>query len=171
VAQTSQKDRWWIPLVVGLIAFVGSALGSALPRLAFEGEEAQKRLIEARINTYNDFFKGQALLIKATSKLEEGKEEEANVARDQYSAFVKEAKFRIGVYGTKPEVEAITDYFRKYLKYPPCNGPRQKWLDDIKTYQQIRNGVFREDSKQRVDDARLVLLLFDCQLPDEVAAR
>jgi hypothetical protein len=166
MAQIKKTDRWWVPLIVGLIAFVGSALGAALPRLAFESEEAQRKLIEARLDAYNDFLKGQAQKQLATQLLEQNRESDSNKARDEYSALVKGAKFRIGVYGTQSEIEAITDYFRTYLKYPQCDGDRQKWLDDIKTYQRIRDGIFRGDSKQKIDEARLILLLFDCQLPD-----
>lgn len=31
MSEQNKKHRWWIPLAVGLIAFVGSALGAALP--------------------------------------------------------------------------------------------------------------------------------------------
>jgi hypothetical protein len=150
------RERWWLPLIIGLIAFLGSALGAVLPRLSFESEETQRKLLEARINAYNDFFKGQAQLQEATQLIDQGRETEAKDAQDKYSVMVKEAKFRVAIYGNKSEVEAIEHYFRKYLHNPRCVGERQRWLDDIKLYQEVRNGVFRGDAKQKIDDAKLI---------------
>jgi len=171
MAEKKVRDRWWIPLAVGLIAFVGSSLGAAVPRMFFESEEAKRNLLDARLGAYNDFFKGQAKQHLVAQLLRDNKESEATKARDEYFALVREARFRIGVYGTLSEINALTDYFRKY--FPPflCDEPRQKWLDDIKIYQRIRDGVFRGKSSEQVEDARLILLLFDCQLPDEISAK
>lgn len=165
------KGHWLVPLGVGLIAFLGSALGAVLPRLAFESEETRRRLLEAQISAYNDFFAGQAQLQEATELFEQGRQSEGNAAQDKYSVAVKGAKLRIGVYGNRSEVEAIENYFRKYLQYPECTGARQKWLDDIRMYQEIRRGVFRGDAEQRVDDAKLILLLHGCRLPQEAVPK
>jgi hypothetical protein len=166
MAEKNKTDRWWIPLVVGLIAFVGSSLGAAVPRVLFESEEAKRNLLDARLDAYNDFFKGQAKQKLVAQLLHDKKESEATKAREEYFALVDDARFRIGAYGTQSEINAITDYFRKYLPSPPCGDPRQKWLDDIKIYQRIREGVFRGKSSEQVEDARMIVLLFDCELPD-----
>jgi len=171
MAEKKVRDRWWIPLAVGLIAFVGSSLGAAVPRMFFESEEAKRNLLDARLGAYNDFFKGQAKKQLAAQLFLDKKESEATQARDEYSTLVRDSRFRISAYGTQAEINALTDYFRKYLPSPTCDPPRQKWLDDIKTYQQIRDGVFRGKSSEQIDDARMILLLFDCQLPDEISAK
>lgn len=46
----ASKERWWLPLVLGLFTFFGGALGAVIPRLAFEGEETRRKLLEAQIN-------------------------------------------------------------------------------------------------------------------------
>ncbi len=180
----NSKDRWWLPLIVGLIAFLGAGLGAVLPRWYFESEETQRRLIEARINAYNDFFKGQARLQEGTELPEQGKGSEAGQVKDSSAAphtqektsaapkvqdnnsvMITDARFRVATYGNKSELEALEKYYRQYLPVPPCKGTRQKWLDDIRTYQEIRNGIFEGDSRQKIDDAKLILLLFNCHIP------
>ena len=164
------KEKWWqklMPLSVAVIAFIGSALGAGVPWWVFSAQEAEKRLLDSRLGAYNDFFKGQAKLQEATTLRAQGSNEEAKKAEEEYSSLVKSAKFRIAVYGTRTEIAAIVAYFKEYLSAPPCGGPRpERWRDDARIYQEIRKGIFRNDSSQLVDEESLILLLFDCQVPD-----
>jgi len=167
MAKGKTEEKWWqklLPLFVGLIAFTGSSLGAIYPRWAFPEEESQKRLLDSRISAYYDFFKGQAKLQEATQLREGGNLEGAKQAQDEYSRLVKDAKFRIAVYGTKAEISAVVNYFRKYLDIAPCPGASEKWKEDTRIYQEIRNGVYRNESSEKVDENSLALLLFDCQL-------
>lgn len=167
MAKATTKEANWqrlLPLLIALVAFIGSALGAIYPRWAFPAEETQRRLIESRINAYHDFLKGQAKLQESIQLSEEGKKEAAEKAQQEYSILVKESKFNIAVYGRKEEVIAIANYFRKYLNIPACGGLREKWEDDVRIYQEIRNGVYRNDSSEMVDESSLAVLLFDCHL-------
>jgi len=160
------KDAWWqrwMPVIVAVIAFTGSALGTAVPRLWFTDEESTKRLLDARLSAYNDFLKGQVKLMEAGG-LQEGSPAKEK-ALQEYSALIREARFRIALYGTRADIIAITDYFGKYFDSQPCVGSKEKWKDDIRFYQEIRKGIFRNDSDETVNDDRMILLLFNCRAP------
>lgn len=167
----SGRLKDWMPLITALIAFIGVGMGAGLQKYLEARSERQKNLLELRLNAYRTFFGGQAKLqearqleLAAPVALSPEQQQAAEKLQVEYRLAVKDAKFQIAVFGTKPVVESLANYFRRYFPVERCGGSAEMWRDDIQTYQQMRREVFGDDASQRIDDATLLLLLFNCQL-------
>lgn len=159
----------FMPLITALIGLAGGLLGTFVGASVQHANsvqlERQRYLLDSRTTAYNNFFAGQAKLLEANEREANGAMDEANKLRSEYRLLVRDARFQIAIFGTRPVVNNLVDYFRATLPLKPCEGTREIWLKDIRTYQQMRREVFEGDARQSVDDSTLILLLFDCQLP------
>jgi hypothetical protein len=150
-----------------LLAALGAAFGAYWQQTYAVQLEKEKTLLTIRKEAYNSFFTGQV----------------ANQRNDTatYESLVQHARFVIGVYSSKPTVEALADYI-EYFGVPVCADSPKKWQLDVKIYQQMRRELyedeavtifqrvwrswFGDDHSQRVDDKTLLRVIYNCQLGD-----
>lgn len=154
--QKSKTITILIPLVTALI-------GLSAGHLFTISQQKQKSVMESRIEAYAQFFSGQAKLRTHYDLLAIGKKDEADKILTDYQLQVREAKFKIGIYGSKPVIKAMADFFKKYGINQRSND-KEKWNNDIQIYQQMRNEVFRNDYDQIVDNKDLLILMFSILL-------
>lgn len=149
-----------------LLAALGAAFGAYWQQTYAVQLEKERTLLTIRKEAYDNFFTGQVAQGNDTAK---------------YQSLVQHARFVIGVYSSKPTVEALADYFQ-YLGVPPCGDPPKKWELDVKIYQQMRRelyedeavtiyqrvwrSLFGDDHSQRVDDKTMLRVIYFCQLPE-----
>jgi len=162
-AHKINTSTWLIPVLSAIIGLTGGVLGYSLQNYYAMKQEEQKNLIESRKITYTSWFGGQSKLQQYDDLLAMGKKEEADKIYSDYMLQVKEARFRIAIFSTKPVVEALASYYEKYFPTTSSNN-YQKDKDDIKIYQQMRNEVFADNPEQKVDDRVLSILIFGIRL-------
>jgi hypothetical protein len=150
-----------------LLAALGAAFGAYWQQTYAIQLEKERTLLTIRKEAYNTFFAGQVAYHKNDTAT--------------YQSLVQHARFVIGVYSSKPTVEALADYFQ-YLGVPVCVDAPKKWELDVKIYQQMRRelyedevvtiyqrvwrSLFGDDHSQRVDDKTMLRVIYDCQLPE-----
>jgi hypothetical protein len=153
-----------VAIPTALLAALGAAFGAYWQQTYAVQLEKERTLLAIRKEAYNDFFSGQVA---------------RNTDPAKYQSLVQNARFAIGVYSTKPTVEALAEYF-EYLGVPECGDAPKKWELDVKIYQQMRrelyedqvvtmhqrvwNSLFGEDHSQRVDDKTMLRVIYDCRL-------
>lgn len=154
--------QWFLSAVVGgvVVAFLHQFFAVQL--------EQHKTLLQIRKDAYSDFFEGQTalkLLPAADINTDDYKKLEA-----QYRSKVINSRFMIGVYGSKPTVEAMWKYFDGSFPVGDCNGPNPR--DDIQIYQRMREELYSNGLIQRivlgnqlVDDEKAALVIQNCRLP------
>lgn len=171
---TKEKSFWNVirdvmPFITVIVAFVGGVVTGEFRSRSDVQLQNQRYLLEVRKETYTNYFEGQAGVQHAENLEAIGLKEEAEKVRHEYELRVKTSRFQIAVFSTKPVVKALASYFRIYFNLGPCFGNRQKWIDDVKTYQNMRQEVFGDEIKQRVDNNDLSVLLFLCKLNEELS--
>ncbi len=165
-AQKNKKRTLLIPVMIALIGVVGGMLGYALQYLVVTHQEQQKNLIESRTSAYAKYFEGQTKYRESVYLKNQGMKDEAEKLDLESSLLLNESNFRIGIFGTRPVIEAIAANYEKYLTTtPPIDDKyRQQWIDEIKIYQRMRDEVFGGNRDQKVDDRVLLILLFKIRL-------
>ena len=173
---TKEKSFWNVmrdvmPFITAIVAFVGGVVTGEFRSRSDVQLQNQRYLLEVRKEAYTNYFEGQAGLQQAEDLEAIGLKEEAEKLRREYELRVKTSRFQIAVFSTKPVVNALAHYFRDYFKdeFGLCFGNHQKWIDDVKTYQNMRQEVFGDKIEQRVDDNDLSVLLFLCKLNEELS--
>jgi len=150
--------QWFLSAVVGgaVVALVHQYFAVQL--------EQDKLLLTLRKEAYVDFFEGQAARRRGDTT--------------EYETKVVKARFVIGVYGSKPTVEALWRYYDLYFRddIQTCDEPRDKWVKDVHIYQRMRDELFGGGviqrfmhGDQRIDDDKLVMVIHNCRLPVEAA--
>ncbi len=153
-------------------AFIGGAIVAVSNQFFAVQLEQEKTLLELRRSAYANFFRGQTLF----QRVEQGglPKEESDRLWAEYNSLVREARFDIAVYSSKPIVDAMSNYFREYFpdERKNCSSSRRKMMDDINIYQQMRRELFGDNiiqkilrGSEKVDDDRMVLMIHHCLLP------
>jgi hypothetical protein len=153
-----------VAIPTALLAALGAAFGAYWQQTYAVQLEKEKTLLSIRKEAYDNFFLGQV----AYHNNDEAK----------YHSLVQNARFPIGVYSTKPTVEALAEYF-EYVGVPDCGDSPKKWELDVKIYQQMRrelyedqvvtsyqriwSWLFGEDHSQRVDDKTMLRVIYACR--------
>jgi hypothetical protein len=151
-----------VAIPTALLAALGAAFGAYWQQTYAVQLEKERTLLSIRKEAYNDFFSGQVAF--------------HNNETAKYQLLVQNARFAIGVYSTKPTVEALADYF-ECVDSRDCRDTPKKWMLDGKIYQQMRrelyedevrtiyqrvwNWLFGEDHSQRVDDKTMLRVIYD----------
>jgi|SRR5262245_1750951 len=135
-----------VAIPTALLAALGAAFGAYWQQTYAVQLEREKTLLSIRKEAYTDFFSGQfAYHNNDTAK---------------YQSLVQNARFAIGVYSTKPTVEALAEYF-ECVGVPACANSPKKWELDVKIYQQMRRELYGEDHSQRADDKTMSRVIYD----------
>lgn len=154
----------------GLVALfftaTGGLIGAYFQQYFDTRLQEEKTLLELRKDAYTAFFKGQAALqqlVNAGARLSEA---DAESMRAEYTRSVTNARFSVAIFSSKPVVDAMANFFLAHHHQEDCVGARQKWLDDAKIYQNMRQELFGSRASQRVDEKNLLLMMFNCRLRD-----
>ena len=150
-----------VAIPTALLAALGAAFGAYWQQTYAVQLEKERTLLSIRKEAYENFFSGQVARNKDPAK---------------YESLVQNARFAIGVYSTKPTVEALAEYF-ECLGVHDCANSQKKWELDVKIYQQMRrelyedqvltiyqriwSSLFGEDHSQRVDDKTKLRVIYD----------
>jgi hypothetical protein len=153
-----------VAIPTALLAALGAAFGAYWQQTYAVQLEKERTLLSIRKEAYDNFFLGQVVRNKDPAK---------------YESLVQNARFAIGVYSTKPTVEALAEYF-ECLGARDCANSAKKWELDVKIYQQMRRelyedqvmtiyqriwrSLFGEDHSQRVDDKTMLRVIYDFPL-------
>jgi hypothetical protein len=155
-----------------LLAALGAAFGAYLQQNYAVQLEKEKTLLTIRKEAYTDFFKGQVAKDKDTAT---------------YETLVQQGRFGIGVYSSKPIVEALAKYFEYLHENEPiearCKDSREKWNLDVKIYQEMRRELYEDESltiyqrawrwlfpeepRQKVDDKTMWRVIYNCPVPGQ----
>jgi hypothetical protein len=153
-----------VAIPTALLAALGAAFGAYWQQTYAMQLEKERTLLSIRKEAYENFFSGQVARASDSEK---------------YRSLVQNARFAIGVYSTKPTVEALAAYF-ECIGRPACANSPEKWELDVKIYQQMRRelyedqvgtsyqriwgSLFGEDHSQRVDDKTMLRVIYDFRL-------
>jgi hypothetical protein len=165
-----KKNLWdlikvLIPLVTAFLGFIFGSITEENKYLSNVQLQNQSYILEVRQAAYTNFFEGQVKLQESELLEAQGLKDEAAKLRQEYNLAVKTALFQIAMFSTKPVNDAMAEHFQSISQYGPCVGDRQKWLNDVQIYQNMRQEVFGNNSEQKVDNNTMLILLFKCTLP------
>jgi len=171
-SSTSNTSNGWelIKVVVEVIiaAILGFGFGTITARQQFLSDtqlQNQSYILEVRQNAYSNFFEGQAELVVSEGLEKAGLSDEAAKLRTEYNLSVKTSLFQIVMFGSKQVNEALANHFRTRFNYGSCGDDIQRWQNEARIYQSMRDEVFGNDNRERIDDNTILALLFKCTLP------
>src|SRR3990172_7331501 len=109
-----------MPLITALIALGGVLIGAGIQHFYTLRQQNLGNLQELRANAYLNFFQGQAKLLESEETRSRGNAREAERLLSEYRLLVKDARFRIGIFGGGSVVSALSKYFGRNPSLLPC---------------------------------------------------
>jgi hypothetical protein len=145
-----------VPLFIAFMGCVGGIMGSLIGPSLVAKHEKEKSVSELRVAAYNKFFAGQAKLLQV--RYPHPASDDADRLMREYEQEIKEARFKIGVFGSPEVIEALVHWFT--VSQAANKSDPNLWTEDVKIYQAMRKEILGEQDP-RVEDHVLYDLLFN----------